>query len=454
MNNDNNGEALIFTEEVSSEPPTFPKEIYNELPEILKKATKAGQNNQEKDLLLLGSIICISACLPKTFGIYSGKKVYPNLYLFVSAMASAGKGMLDHCKKIVQRIHDDLVTDSENLLAEYELEISQYIADKKKNPDIIKPAIPKMKMLFIPANNSSTGSFQLLNDNDSSLMFETEGDTLAYTFKSDYGNYSDGLRKAFHHETISYFRRTDREYVDISDPKLSVLLSGTPQQILSLIPDAENGLFSRFIFYTLPLLIEWKDVFSNPVGKSLDEYFQILGDEFYELYKSCEFSSPTEFRLTKIQEETFNNQFSKWQVQYSALIGLDYIATVRRLGLITFRIAMILTKLRIKDSNIKTPLICNDHDFDISMKMVDTLILHAKKVFNNLPGAPRVIKRANLKERFLMQLPENFNRNQYIEVAKGLNIPTKTAEGYISKFVSSNLLHKPKHNSYEKINWN
>ena len=62
-------------------------------------------------------------------------------------------------------------------------------------------------MLYIPANNSSSGMFQLLYDNKGKgLIFETEGDTLAQSFKSDYGNYSDGFRKAFLHETVSYFR--------------------------------------------------------------------------------------------------------------------------------------------------------------------------------------------------------------------------------------------------------
>lgn len=457
MNDTLSNSIVELKEDVSNldYPPVFPLDIYDSLPELLKKVTKAGQHDQEKDLLLLGSIIAVSACLPKTYGIYSGQRIYPNLYLFVSAMASAGKGILNHCKGLIRRIHDDLVTESENLMAEYEMELSQYFVDKKKSPDILKPTSPKMKMLFIPANNSATGTFQLLNDNESSLMFETEGDTLALTFKSDYGNYSDGFRKAFHHETISYYRRTDREYVEINEPKLSVLLSGTPQQILSLIPDAENGLFSRFLFYTLPLILEWKDVFANPVGKSLDEYFQLLGDEFYDLYKSSSFSQPTEFKFSEKQQELFNTQFSQWQDQYSTLIGLDYIATVRRLGVVAFRIAMILSKLRvIENQNQCETLNCSDIDFDIAMKMVDVLILHAKKVFNQVPGAPRTIKRTNLKEKFLGMLPKEFNRSQYLKTAKELKIPIKTAEGYITKFISSNLLHKPMHNTYEKVNWN
>ena len=64
--------------------------------------------------------------------------------------------------------------------------------------------------------------------------------------KSDYGNYSDVLRKAFHHELVSLSRRKDREYCEVSNPRVSVALAGTPEQVRKLIPDAENGLMSRF----------------------------------------------------------------------------------------------------------------------------------------------------------------------------------------------------------------
>lgn len=84
-------------------------------------------------------------------------------------------------------------------------------------------------MLFIPANSSAKGTFELLFQNEGSgLIFETEGDTLAQTFKSEHGNYSDGFRNAFHHETISYYRRTDSEYVEIPSPRISTVLTGTP----------------------------------------------------------------------------------------------------------------------------------------------------------------------------------------------------------------------------------
>lgn len=41
------------------------------------------------------------------------------------------------------------------------------------------------------------------------------------------------------------------------------LISSTPRQILLLIPDAENGLFSRFIFYYMNVRLEWLNVFAD-----------------------------------------------------------------------------------------------------------------------------------------------------------------------------------------------
>ena len=92
---------------------------------------------------------------------------------------------------------------------EYKRQQLEYSANKKDG-NVEQPKEPPLRMFFIPANSTATAVFQILNDNDGNgLMFETEGDTLAQTFKSEHGNYSDGFRKAFHHEKISYLRRKD-----------------------------------------------------------------------------------------------------------------------------------------------------------------------------------------------------------------------------------------------------
>jgi hypothetical protein len=432
--------------------PTFPDEIYTDLPGLLQKVVAKSNSPEDRDLLLLGSLVVISACLPKVYGIYAEREVYPNLFLFVTAQASAGKGRLTLCRKLVDPIHKSLREVSKLEFEEYQRNLTEYAATKNK-AETERPKEPPVKMLVIPANNSATGLFQILNDNNGSgLMFETEGDTLALTFKSEHGNYSDGFRKAFHHETISYNRRKDREFVEIHNPRLSALLSGTPKQVSALIPSAENGLFSRFIFYFMNVRPVWNDVFANSSDQTLDSYFNHLGMQFFDLYKHLEFQAePIRFCLTLAQQQAFNAYFSQTQNQYLCLYGADYLATVRRLGLITFRMAMILTALRIMDDgNICSPLVCRDNDFNTALSMVKILVQHAAKVFQQLPSEAVTTAPKNQKQQFLDELPKEFCRKDYLTVAHKLGIPDKTAEKHIKRFSTSGLINHFAHDKYKK----
>ena len=436
------------------EMPNLPDSLFPELPDFLQRVVSVATSNEEKDLLLLGSLVSISACLPKLFGIYDGRKVYSNLFLFITAQASAGKGRLVHCRQLVNPIHKELREQAKLLKQQHELEMADYNTKKGKEEGVEKPGKPPEKMLFIPANNSSTGAYQLLGDSDGKgLIFETEGDTLAHAFKSDYGNYSDGFRKAFHHETISYYRRTDREYVDIENPCLSAVLSGTPKQVSALIPNAENGLFSRFIFYFMNVRPTWKDVFADTTSQGLDEYFDALGAEFYELFKVLKTNSEMHFCLTADQQAQFNVFFAQVQDHYMTLQGIDYMATIRRLGLIAFRISMILSALRILETgDTSTQIICEERDFQVALAMVRVLVKHSAKVFTELPEDVKPSPRKNRKQKFLDALPQEFSRQKYLEVAKQMNIPDKTAEGYITEFGKSGLIHREKQDHYINLN--
>lgn len=430
--------------------PTIPERVYQTIPEYLKQVVQPASSSEEKDILLLGALTAFSACLPKLFGIYDQSKVYSNLYLFVTAPASAGKGKLNKVKNLVEPIHKSKREQAKVLKQQYESELATYNIHKKKNDSSEKPSKPPEQMLFIPANNSVTGVYQLISDNNGrGLMFETEGDTLAQAFKSDYGNYSDGFRKAFHHETISYYRRTDREYVDIEKPCLSTILSGTPKQVATLIPNAENGLFSRFIFYYMNIKPTWKNVFKKNNHLNLDDYYTDLGNQFFELYKTLINNQKIEVQLSNTQQQQFNMFFESLQKRYLNLQPEEYIATVRRLGLIAFRFTMIFTAFRIMEDGDVNPIrICEDEDFNNTIAIIKILVKHSSKVFNDLPIETKTQKRMNRKERFLEGLKQKFTRQDYLEIANKLNIPSKTAEGYITSFVKSGMIHRDVQNQY------
>ena len=447
-------EVLDENDNISSnQMPSFYNDVKDYLPDFLKKIAGNAISDEDADLLILGTLTAVSACLPNIFGIYAGREVFPNLFLFVTAQASAGKGRLSLCRRIVEPIH-------RQLREQYAAEMEQYrrlqieYAMNKKDPDAEMPQEPPLKTLFIPANSSSTAVYQVLNANKGvGLIFETEGDTLANTFKSDFGNFSDGFRKAFHHETISYNRRKDKEFVELEKPRMSALLSGTPRQILSLIPDTENGLFSRFLFYCLNIRIVWNDVFAVQ-EETLDSHFENYGREFYDLYRLLKISNPIRFALTASQQADFHSFFEQIQGEYSSVFGLDFVASVRRLGLITFRIAMIISSLRIlENGHFPNIMLCDDNDFQTAKIMVRTLLKHTAKVYQTLPAIDdETLKNSKnqAKNNYYQSLPPDFDKQTALNIASSLNIPKTTAERYLKQWCLSAQLNHVKHGMYSK----
>ena len=432
---------------------TFSNLIEDSLPPFLKIIAGNGESYQEKDLLILGSIVTISSCLPNRYGRYAGMEVYPNLFFFLTARASSGKGRLNLCRLLVQPIHDRMFEQYKKERKEYLKLKAEY--ETRKTRGMQKPDAPAKRMLFIPANSSATSVYQILSESDErGLIFETEGDTLAYSFASDFGNFSDGFRKAFHHEPISYHRRKDDEHVDIMHPQLSTVLSGTPEQLRSLIKDTENGLFSRFIFYRLNSGLDWMDVFADPLGKSLDAEFSEYGRIFTAFHDRLCKTRRLYFQLKETQTEKFNRYFSALQVALYSKYGEDMIPSVRRMGLIFYRIAMILTTLRIMThGDYLSDMLCMDMDFEAALRMVNVIMQHTVAVYKDLcqMKGQAIEERISMRAQFLNEMPDEFTWSMVFEKALEMKMCTRTAERYVAHYLKNGMLEKESSGTYRKV---
>ena len=459
----NASEESEESEENARQPlPAFSHSIRSNLPSIMQRIVEDSSSDVDADILILGSLTVFSACIPNVYGVYDRREVFANLFLFVTARASAGKGRLSLCRHLAAPLHQALHDKHKKLLKKYEAAQAAYVVSRKKGI-AVPPKEPPFLTLFLPANSTATVVYQTLAQNDGvGLLFETEGDTLANAFNSDLGNYSDGFRKAFHHETISYLRKKDHEYVEIVKPKFSAVLSGTPQQVFNLIPDAENGLFSRFIFYVMETELVWHNTFATHGSTTADEKFKKIGKDFCAFLKTFP-THPIQFTLSRSQMDRFYNFFEATQLRYAQQYGDEIVASVRRLGLILFRFAMILTVLRQMDKAPKKTkkdvrqLVCSDIDFDSSLSMVKVLLQHSAAVFQSLPRNPktpilkgRQLLAAEAREKFLAALPDTFDRPTYLKVADTLNIAVKTAERYLADFCKSGQLSHPANGQYLK----
>ena len=439
--------------------PLFPASIYSDLPGLLKDVTDLMHTDQEKSLVLIGSIVTLSSAMVPVMTIYFGKTIYPNMYLFVPGPAGAGKGKLDFCFRLVKPIHKEKLDRWNTAKDEYKKEYARY-KRQKKGENIDPPEKPPIQLLRVPANSSSTSFQQAMAENGNLLMFETEGDTVVNAFSSDYGDYSDAFRKAFAHESFGYLRRgDDGEEREIDNPRLATVLSGTPEQVKSLIRDSENGLLSRFMFFCINATPEWLDGFdSYGSDEPLEETFDALGARFTAFTKLLEEKPKVIFRLSLPQTGKFNEFFTAEKDRMQELNGDRYSASTHRLAWCFLRIAMVLTTLRLMDSGtIKESVECSDADFDITMEIIRVISEHNDYIFNVLDRErPEGIAVADsyssaTRKTILAALPGYFKTDDMKTVAKNVGKSLRTVRRQVARAIQAGEIQQVKHGEYKKL---
>lgn len=411
----------------------LPETVYENLPDSIKELFNHFEE-REKDITLLASLTVLSSCIPNVYGIYGNHKVYSNLYLMIIAPPASGKGVMNHTLGLIEKIHLKIYEDSKGAR-------KLAIKDKEKN-------IPQIQVKTIPANISTAELYSLMNrSNHGNLIFETEADTLSILMKNDWGNFSDVLRKAFHHETISISRKMDDILFVIKEPKLSLAMTGTPNQLKPLIESKENGLFSRFIYYKFDTISEWKHAFSSSINKST--IFNQTGNEIiFNLYsRLASLNREIEFKLTTEQQDKSQEELKSIHDIILADNNLSFLSNVKRHGIIHFRICMILTLLRNEEEiadivNVE----CSDIDFEIALTITKTLLRHSYLVFKSL-GIAETLPQVEID--ILNKLDSTFERIDVINHGTGLS--TRTLDKKLKEWISKRIIKKLKHGHYEKL---
>lgn len=430
--------------------PLIPESVYENLPELLKDASAVFESARERDVFLTGAITILSGCMNAVEGVYDSRGVYANLNCFIVAPPASGKGVFIYAKMMGEAYHDKLLEESKEALREYEELIKRASANEGEAASGESLQKPPFNILFIPGNSSSSAIMgHLIEGEGKGIFCETEADSLNNSLKQDWGNFSDLLRKAFHHENVSSSRKTNNEYYDIKRPQLSVALSGTPSQVLGLIPSAADGLFSRFIFYVFNSTPKWKNVAPIEGKPNLDEFFREVSINVIKLAEYL-YEHPTNFNFTEEQWKTLNTEFEQMFNEVLITVGGDALSVVKRLGLVFYRIAMVLSSLRKFEQKVEdTNLLCTDNDFSISMQLAKVYKEHALLMFNRLPKTEEIDNKTVTS--FYKILPNEFTRKQAIEESTKLALGVRTVDKYLMILVGAKLLIRPKPGHYSKV---
>ena len=330
------------------------------------------------------------------------------------------------------------------------------------------PQMPPNKMFLISGNNSGTGILQNIMDaNGTGLICETEADTIASAISSEYGHWSDTLRKAFDHDRLSYNRRTDQEYREVKRIFLAVLLSGTPAQVRALIPSAENGLFSRQLFYYMHGIYTWADQFA--CGEiDLDEIFRSIGRDWQLKLDILKEHGIHTLRLTDEQKKEFNALFSDLFFRSDIANGNEMRSFIARLAVNICRIMSTIAMLRVLEipqpyqlkssdryapvpdkeiptDNVKDGIITRwdititPEDFKAVLGLVKPLYRHATHILSFLPSS-EIPHRANAdRDAFFDALGDEFTRTQLTEQATAMGIKPNTALSWLRRLVKKGL---------------
>lgn len=414
----------------------FKKEIYDNLPDILKSLVSEF-SEREKDVVLLSCMGVLSNCMPNVMGYYDKKKHFPHLYTMVIAPPASGKGSMGYSSILIEKIH------------QHELNKSRVNIKNWGKEKIGKR--PSLDVKILPGNVSSAKFYSHMKENEHGLLiFESEADSISNMLKQDWGNFSDILRKAYHHEKISISREIDDKFIEIGLPKLSMVISGTPGQVKPLVMSTENGLFSRFLYYYFDDGIEWKDVTPTDNFTDYTSVFKNSSESIYELYVELEkMEQSVEFQFTDEQWKKLNCTLKKATTIFSENCLSSLVSSVFRSGLNLFRIAMILSVLRNIDSiTDNQKLICDDVDFETAHSIIKYLLDHVILVSEIFEKDKFGLSVYELN--ILSSLPKNFKRVEAVKIGKNLDVKTRTMDTYLNKWKTKKALKIVKPGYYEK----
>ena len=433
--------------------PMFKDEIFHYLPDILKDGAKVFQDRRQRDVFLLSATTTCASTVPNISGRYHHGELHPLFFSFIVGTSASGKSAMKYAEKLVKKVQQFKLEQSKSSLQEYERDKREYEASLKKGEDHSSPPTrPKFEVHIIPANSSISRVIQHLDaNNGAGLIIESESDSLSNTIGSDWGNYSDLLRKAFGHESIRISRKTTDEYREIERPKLSICLTGTPGQVPKLIGSSEDGLFSRLSFYCFSGDPEWHDVSPEGIVTNFSQHFEELSERVLELHQHY-MGRTTEFHLSQGQWSRLNKRFKQWSEEVTDIHGDNAVGLIRRLGMTCHRIAMTLTAIDYFETGHVTDMIeCKNSHFDIAINMVETLLAHNLILFQSLPESTgNVFVTVDPHERFYSELPDNFPRYKAIDAGKSTGMSERTVDGLLKKWWMGNRLKKVTTGIYEK----
>lgn len=428
--------------------------VFDTLPRLLQQGVKVAQDRRERDMVLLSMLVHLSACLPDVHFRYDRHDMRPHFYLAVVAPAGTGKGIVSQVSYLSHPLHDRYVALGEEEQAAYEARLQQWNEDfsermrkgKKGEKAEPKPKEPERVYFLISPNTSKSMLYRQLaaNKGMGGILHTSEIDALASAIGQDYGRQDDVLRACFHHEPISTSFKQDGKPIFVHYPMLSICMTGTPMQLVSLVHNTEDGLFSRFAFYQVQPQYVWRPANGGEDVPDLRHYFTELGKEVLHMHEMMK-GRRTDVRLTPEQWQRHTDFFGR-KLQEVVTEGGEHIASsVLRMGLIAIRMAAVMTALRKAEDELwaMDDRYCTDEDLDAALAVSAVLLEHTLLLSSSLPGHEERVRPLKSFARLrpvLEAMGTTFTYSELAAEAERQGLPESTMRRLLKRAVERGLL--------------
>ena len=444
----------LEADKLRREVPCLPDELFDRLPDFLKRGLTHVRNKRERDILLLSMITNISGCLPGVRMNYGGMVYSADLYLVALAGSGRGKGVMQLAAILpaaIQGYYDELNRKDEReyrqKLLKWNLE-ERLAAQEKRVPDLDQcPEMPVERILKVAPNISKSQLILALEAGGAVglVMNASELDMISSAMHQEYGKHDDVMRAASQHEEVSSYFKTDHRLVIVSDPHLALCASGTPAQLHKFISSLENGMYSRVAFYVGQAPWEYKSANPGKVRLDMRAYFKGMGEELLRMFIFLS-GSPTEVVFTEEQWKEHTERFRTYLREVVAEDDDSPGAIVLRHGLMMSRIAMVLTALRKCEPQWNTSeWKCSDEDFRTAMQIVDVLLEHSLLLSTSMDdtaGRIRPVKAFFKLRPVLRTMPREFTYSELMAAANEAGLPTASVKRYLLRLVYYQIVEK------------
>ena len=444
----------LEADKLRREVPCLPDELFDRLPDFLKRGLTHVRNKRERDILLLSMITNISGCLPGVRMNYGGMVYSADLYLVALAGSGRGKGVMQLAAILpaaIQEYYDELNRKDEReyrqKLLKWNLE-ERLAAQEKRVPDLDQcPEMPVERILKVAPNISKSQLILALEAGGAVglVMNASELDMISSAMHQEYGKHDDVMRAASQHEEVSSYFKTDHRLVVVSDPHLALCASGTPAQLHKFISSLENGMYSRVAFYVGQAPWEYKSANPGKVRLDMRAYFKGMGEELLRMFIFLS-GSPTEVVFTEEQWKEHTERFRTYLREVVAEDDDSPGAIVLRHGLMMSRIAMVLTALRKCEPQWNTSeWECSDEDFHTAMQIVDVLLEHSLLLSTSMDdtaGRIRPVKAFFKLRPILRIMPREFTYSELMAAANEAGLPTASVKRYLLRLVYYQIVEK------------